>query len=96
MARLPAILSAVLSAVALAKAEASAKAEALAEGEASAKEGRPGVKPALSKYGARSEQRVASRQSCYPKATYVPLSSFPPSLSPSVPPPSALCLRASI
>jgi hypothetical protein len=48
-------LSAVVSAVALAKAEASAKVEA------SAKEGLPGVKTAVSKYGVRSEQRVASR-----------------------------------
>ena len=52
---LPAVLSAVVSAVALAKAEASAKVEA------SAKEGLPGVKTAVSKYGVRSEQRVASR-----------------------------------
>ena len=46
---LPAVLSAVVSAVALAKAEASAKV------------GLPGVKTAVSKYGVRSEQRVASR-----------------------------------
>jgi len=50
---LPAVLSAVVSAV--------VSAVALAKAEALAKEGLPGVKTAVSKYGVRSEQRVASR-----------------------------------